>query len=185
MAKISDVFMAGIEEVRKSWGWFVVLGILLMILGIMCIGKAQIATHFSILVLGWVLVISAVVWLIGSFQAAGWSIFFLFLLNAILRGVVGYLLIRHPDAGAAGVTMLLAVLFIVGGLFRMAGASVIQFPYWGWTLFSGIVAVGLGVFLLATWPSATAYFVGIAVGVDLIFDGGALVALGAAIHSLP
>ena len=185
MAKISDVFMAGIEEVRKSWGWFVVLGILLMILGIMCIGKAQIATHFSILVLGWVLAISAVVWLIGSFQAAGWSIFFLFLLNAILRGVVGYLLIRHPDAGAAGVTMLLAVLFIVGGLFRMAGASVIQFPYWGWTVLSGVVAVGLGVFLLATWPSATAYFVGIAVGVDLIFDGGALVALGAAIHSLP
>jgi len=50
---------------------------------------------------------------------------------------------------------------------------------------SGVVAVGLGVFLLATWPSATAYFVGIAVGVDLIFDGGALVAVGAAIHSLP
>jgi hypothetical protein len=29
------------------------------------------------------------------------------------------------------------------------------------------------------------YFVGIAIGVDLIFDGGALVAFGSAIHSLP
>jgi uncharacterized membrane protein HdeD (DUF308 family) len=185
MAKMSDVFMSGIEEVRKSWGWFLVLGILLMILGILCIVKSQTATHFSILVLGWVLVISAVFWLIGSFRADGLSIFFLYLLNAILRGVVGYLLIRHPDAGAAGVTMLLAVLFIVGGLFRIVGASVIQFPYWGWTLFSGIVAVGLGVFLLTTWPSATSYFVGIAVGVDLIVDGSALVAFGAALRSLP
>ncbi|HMD84030.1 MAG TPA: DUF308 domain-containing protein [Terriglobia bacterium] len=185
MAGIADTFMAGIHEVRKSWGWFVVLGVLLMILGVLCIGKAQTATHFSILVLGWVLAISAVFWLVVSFQAAGWSIFFMYLLNAILRGVVAYLLIRHPDAGAAGVTGLLAVLFIVGGLFRMVGAGVIQFPYWGWTVVSGVVAVGLGVFLLATWPAATAYFVGIAVGVDLIFDGGALVAFGAAIRSLP
>ena len=81
--------------------------------------------------------------------------------------------------------MLLAVLFIVGGLFRMAGASVIQFPWWGWTVLSGVVAVGLGVFLLATFATATTYFVGIAIGVDLIFDGGALVAFGSAIHSLP
>jgi uncharacterized membrane protein HdeD (DUF308 family) len=185
MATIADVFRAGIEEVRKSWVWFLVIGILLMILGVTCIGKAQTATTFSILALGWVLAISAVFWLIGSFQAVGWSIFFMYLLNAIIRGVTGYLLIRHPDAGAAGVTMLLAVLFIVGGLFRMAGASVIQFPWWGWTVLSGVVAVGLGVFLLATFATATTYFVGLAIGVDLIFDGGALVAFGSAIHSLP
>lgn len=81
--------------------------------------------------------------------------------------------------------MLLAVLFIVGGVFRIAGASVIQFPWWGWTVLAGLVSVGLGVFLLATFPTATTYFVGIAIGVDLIFDGGALVAFGAAIHTLP
>jgi len=185
MGQISDAFMAGIEEIKKSWGWFLVLGILLMILGVVCIGKAQTATTFSILALGWVLAISAVFWLVISFQSAGWSIFFMYLLNAILSGVVAYLLIRHPDAGAAGVTGLLAVLFIVGGLFRIAGASVIQFPWWGWTVFAGLVSVGLGVFLLATFATATTYFVGIAIGVDLIFDGGALVAFGAAIHSLP
>src|SRR5271157_6323401 len=185
MGQISDAFMAGIEEIRKSWGWFLVLGILLMILGVVCIGKAQTATTFSILALGWVLAISAVFWFIGSFQALGWSGFFLYLLNALIRGMVGYLLIRHPNAGAEGVTMLLAVLFIVGGLFRITGAAVIQFPWWGWTVLSGVVAVGLGVFLLATFATSTTYFVGIAIGVDLIFDGGALVAFGAGIHSLP
>ncbi len=185
MATISDVFMAGIEKVRKSWGWFLVIGILLIILGATCIVKAQTATTFSILALGWVLAISAVFWFIGMFQALGWSGFFIYLLNALLSGVVAYLLIRHPDAGAAGVTMLLAVLFIVGGLFRIIGASVIQFPYWGWTVFAGLVSVGLGVFLLATFASATTYFVGIAIGVDLIFDGAALVAFGSAIRSLP
>ena len=185
MATLSDVFMAGIEEVRKSWGWFLMLGILLMILGAVCIGKAQTATTFSILALGWVLAISAVFWLIGSFQALGWGGFFIYLLNAIIRGVTGYLLIRHPDAGAAGVTMVLAILFIVGGLFRTVGASVIRFPWWGWTVLAGLVSVGLGVFLLTTWPTASTYFIGIVIGVDLIFDGGALTAFAGAIHSLP
>jgi uncharacterized membrane protein HdeD (DUF308 family) len=104
-----------------------------MVLGIMCIGKAQTATTFSILALGWVLAISGVVWFVNSFQAWTWVGFLVYLLNAILRCVTGYLLIRHPDAGAEGVTMVLAALFIVGGLFRVAAASAIQFPRWGWT----------------------------------------------------
>lgn len=185
MTTISDVFAAGLEQVRKSWGWFLVCGILLTILGVVCIGKAQTATTFSILALGWVLALSAVLWLINSFYAFTWHGFFLYLLNALIRGVTGYLLIRHPDAGAQGVTMLLAALFMVGGLFRAVGASVIQFPRWGWTVFSGLVSLALGIYLLATWPAASPYFVGIVIGVDLIFDGAALAGFAGAIHSLP
>ena len=185
MTNISSVFVAGIEEVRKSWGWFLVFGILLMILGAACVGKAQTATTFSILALGWVLAISGVVWLVSSFYAWSWGGFFVYLLNAIIRGVTGYLLIRHPDAGAEGVTMVLAALFIVGGLFRAIGAGAIQFPRWGWTVFAGLVSVALGIFLLSTWPTASTFFIGMAIGIDLIFDGGALVGFAGAIHSLP
>ena len=185
MNTISSLFAAGIEEIRKSWGWFLVIGIVLMVLGAACIAKSQTATTFSILALGWVLAISGVVWLINSFYAWSWHGFFLYLLNAIIRGGTGYLLIRHPDAGAQGVTMLLAALFIVGGLFLGIGASVIQFPRWGWTVFSGLVSFVLGVYLLTAWPTASTYFIGVVIGVDLIFDGAALVGFAGAIHSLP
>ena len=185
MTTVTDFFVAGLEQVRKSWGWFLMFGILLMILGALCIGKAQTATTFSILALGWVLAISGVVWLVNAFWAFTWQGFFLYLLNAIIRGVTGYLLIRHPDAGAAGVTMLLASLFIVGGLFRTAGASVIKFPRWGWTAFAGLASVALGVYLLATWPAATTFFVGMVIGIDLVLDGAALTGFAGAIHSLP
>ena len=84
-------------------------------LGAACVAKAQTATTFSILALGWILAISGVVWLVGALQTWTWGGFFVYLLNAIIRGVTGYLLIRHPDAGAAAVTTLLAALFIVGG----------------------------------------------------------------------
>ena len=185
MTTTTDFFAAGLEQVRKSWGWFLVLGVLLITLGVLCVGKAQSTTTFSILVLGWILAISGALWLINAFRAFTWHGFFLFLLNALIRGATGFLLLRHPDAGAAGVTMLLASLFIVAGLFRAVGAGVIRFPRWGWTVFSGIVSFVLGVSLLASWPSASTYFIGLVIGIDLIFDGASLVGFATAIHSLP
>src|SRR5258708_29168093 len=185
MTSISDFFLASLEQVRKSWGWFLVLGILLMILGAVCVGKSQTATTFSILALGWVLLISGVFWLVNSFFAFSWPGFFLYLLNALIRGVTGYLLLRHPDGGAAAVTMVLAGLLIVGGVFRTVGAAAIQFPRWGWTVFSGSVSAFLGMYLLATWPAASTYFLGLAIGIDLIFDGAALTGFAGAIHSFP
>ena len=185
MNTLSSMFEAGMDEVRKSWIWFLVGGIVLALLGAACIVKAQTATTFSILALGWVLAISGVVWLVGAFQTWTWGGFFVYLLNAIIRGVTGYLLIRHPDAGAAGITMVLAALFIVGGLFRAIVAGKIQFPRWGWTVFAGLVSVALGVYLLATWSSTSTFFLGLAIGIDLVFDGASLVGFAGAIHSLP
>jgi len=185
MTTLASVFEAGMEEVRKSWGWFLVSGIVLMVLGAACIAKSQTATTFSILALGWILAISGIVWLVGAFQTWTWGGFFVYLLNAIIRCVTGYLLIRHPDAGAAAVTMVIAALFIVGGLFRAAAAGTIQFPRWGWTVFAGLVSVALGIYLLATWSATSTFFVGLAIGIDLVFDGASLVGFAGAIHSLP
>lgn len=185
MNTLSSMFEAGMEEVRKSWMWFLVAGIVLMLLGAACIVKSQTATTFSILALGWVLAISGVVWLVGAFQTWTWGGFLVYVLNAIIRGVTGYLLIRHPDAGAEGVTMVLAALFIVGGLFRAVAAGKIQFPRWGWTVFAGLVSVALGVYLLATWKATSTFFIGLVIGIDLVFDGASLAGFAGAIHSLP
>jgi uncharacterized membrane protein HdeD (DUF308 family) len=185
MNTLASLYEAGIEEIRKSWGWFLVFGILLMVLGAACIAKSQTATTFSILALGWVLAISGVIWLVGAFQTWTWAGFFVYLLNAIIRCATGYLLIRHPDSGAEAVTMIIAALFIVGGLFRAIGAGMIQFPRWGWTVFAGLVSVALGVYLVANWTATSAFFIGLAIGIDLVFDGASLVGFAGAIHSLP
>jgi uncharacterized membrane protein HdeD (DUF308 family) len=184
MTKSSSVFSIGIEEVGKSWGWYLTLGLLLMILGIVCLGTTRTATTVSILTLGWLLLFSGVVWFVGAFQARNWSGFFIYFLNAIIRGVAGYLLLRHPDAGAEGITILLAFLFVAGGVFRLVAATVIQFPRWGWTVLSGVVAVILGIILISNWPSSSTFFIGMAIGIDLILDGSALVGFAGAVHSL-
>ena len=185
MRSLAEVFMSGLEEIRKSWGWFLVLGILLIVLGVVCVGTARTATTASMLILGWILVLSGVVWLVNAFRVLSWGGFFLYFLNALIRGFVGYLLIRHPHAGAEGITLLLASLFVVGGLFRAVGASIIRFPTWSWTVFAGLCAVALGFMLLVYWPSTSSFFIGLAIGIDLLLDGAALVGFAAAIYSLP
>lgn len=185
MSTISDLFVTGIEDLRRSWGWFLTAGMLLILLGALCVAKAPTATSISVLVLGWVLMFSAVIWFVNVFQAWTWGGVFIYLLNAIIRGVTGFLLVRHPDAGAVSVTLVVASLFLVGGLYRVIASSAIKFPRWGWTAFAGLVSMVLGGYLFSNWTGTSTYFIGLAIGVDLIFDGGALLGFAAAVHSLP
>jgi len=182
---IHNPLIAGIEEVRSSWGWFLALGIALMVLGAACIVYDVTATYTAVLVFGWLLLISGVIQLVNAFSTGTWSGFFFFLLSAIFRGVTGYLLVRYPVTGAESLTLVLGSFFIVGGLFRAIGSAMAKFPQWGWTLFSGIVSVALGVMVLWQWPVTSVWFIGLAVGVDLIVDGAATCGFASALHSLP
>ncbi|HUA26764.1 MAG TPA: HdeD family acid-resistance protein [Steroidobacteraceae bacterium] len=176
---------AGLDKIHDSWGWFVALGLALIVLGGVCIFGEVTATLATVLAFGWLLIMGAVVALIQAFQVRTWSGFFLLLLSALLRGFTGYLLVRYPLAGEYGLTVVLASLFTVGGLFRAIGATALQFPQWGWAVFSGIVSVALGVMLLTQLPISSLWFIGMAIGIDFIFDGGSFVALGAALRGVP
>jgi uncharacterized membrane protein HdeD (DUF308 family) len=178
-------FVAGLEEIRNSWGWFLALGILLMILGAVCIVGDVTATFTTVLVFGWLLLISGIVALVHAFRTMTWSGFFLSMLSALFRGFTGYLLIRYPLAGAASLTLLLASFFIVGGVFRAIGAGMIKFPRWGWSVISGLVSSVLGVMLLTQLPVSSIWFIGFAIGVDLIVDGASLIGFATAINTLP
>lgn len=175
----------GINEIRHSWGWFLAAGILLTLFGAFCIVANITATFATVLAFGWLLLVGGVVSLVQAFRVREWKGFFLFLLNALLRGFTGYLLIRYPAAGAVTLTLVLASFFIVGGLFRAISSAVLELPRWGWSLFSGLVSVALGIMLLVQMPVSSVWFIGFALGVDMIFDGSSLIALAAAIHSLP
>jgi uncharacterized membrane protein HdeD (DUF308 family) len=176
-------FLAGIEQIQASWGWVLGIGILLMVIGAACIVGDVTATFTTVIVFGWLLMIGGVLALIQAFQTRTWSGFFLYLLSALFRGFNGYLLIRYPLTGAGGLTLILASFFIVGGVFRAIGVGVMQFPRWGWSIFSGLVSTALGIMLIAQMPISSIWFIGFAIGVDLIVDGSSLIAFATAIHS--
>jgi len=160
--------IAGMEEIRNSWGWFLALGILLMVIGAVCIVGDVTATFATVLIFGWLLLFSGVVALVQAFRTMNWGGFFLYLLTALFRGFTGYLLIRYPLAGAASFTLILACFFVVAGVFRAIGAGAMKFPRWGWSVFSGLVSVGLGVMLLAQMPVSSIWFIGFATAINTL-----------------
>jgi uncharacterized membrane protein HdeD (DUF308 family) len=177
--------IAGLDDIRNSWGWFLFLGIALAVLGVACIAFDVTATFATVMAFGWLLLISGLVQLIHSFRTGTWSGFFLYLLSALLRGFTGFLLIRYPLMAAATLTIVLASFFIVGGLFRAIGCAMAKFPRWGWGVFSGAVSTVLGLLLLVQLPVSAIWFIGFAIGVDLIIDGVAMMSFASAIHHLP
>jgi uncharacterized membrane protein HdeD (DUF308 family) len=182
---ISDNITAGLDEIRHSWGWFIALGIALAFLGAACILSSVTATLVTVLAFGWFLILGGILALIQAFRTRTWSGLFLFLLSALLRGITGYLLIRYPVAGEMSLTLILASFFIVGGTFRAIAAGALQFPQWGWAVISGIVSVALGAMLLMQMPVSSLWFIGLAIGIDFIFDGASFIALGLALRGFP
>jgi uncharacterized membrane protein HdeD (DUF308 family) len=176
---------AGIEEVRSSWGWFLTLGILFILLGAVCVIGNVSATFATVLVFGWMLLFSGIFGLVHAFRTHTSQAFLLSLLSALFRGITGFLLIRYPLAGATTLTLILASFFIVTGLFRAIGAGTLKLPRWGWSVFSGIVSLVLGIMLLAQMPVSSVWFIGFAVGLDLICDGASLIGFATAVHNLP
>ena len=65
--------IAGIEEIRGSWGWFLALGILLAVFGVACIVYDVTATFTTVLVFGWLLLIGGVFALVQAFTIGTWG----------------------------------------------------------------------------------------------------------------
>ncbi|MFO1463418.1 MAG: HdeD family acid-resistance protein [bacterium] len=163
--------LADFAGIRSKWGWFLVLGILMVILGTVALGSNFLFTIASIIFFGYLLLASGILQIFGAFWSRGWGVFFLYLLIGILNLIVGWLLLTRPEAGAITVTLVMAIFFIVGGLYRAIAAAGMQFPNWGWACFGGLVTLALGILLWRGWPATGLWFIGLYVGIDLIFHG--------------
>ncbi len=181
--------LGGIREnlraLRASWGWFVALGVILMILGVAAISCSQIASAATALVFAGLMVGAGVAYLIGAFFTRSWGGFFLSLLAGVLHLAVGAIILERPFEALLVYTLLLAAFFFVEGLVRIIGAISGRFYHWGWALLSGLVTLALGVMIWRQWPLSGLYVVGLFVGVNLIFSGATYIMLGLGIRRLP
>lgn len=171
MRTIAADVAGSIQQAHRTWGWYLALGILLTLVGIYAIANDIAASFVSVIVLGGLLIVAGVAQLIGAFMARGAGHVILLLLVGALDIIVGWMLIQHPELGALFLTLLLSVLFVFGGIYRLVAALWLQFPNYGWIAFSGLVTLALGVLLWTSWPISGLWFIGIAVGVNFIFAG--------------
>ena len=169
---------------HRQWGWYLALGILMILVGIYAIYAEGLATLASVVAIAFVLLIAGVGQIVAAFMARGAGHVILLLLVGFLDLIVGFALLQHPAIGALFITLLLAAVLLFGGIFRFVSALWLQFPNYGWVAVSGAISFILGLLLWMQWPVSAFWFIGFAVGVNFIFAGIAWSSLGLKLKSL-
>lgn len=166
------------DRLGRSFGRLTALGVVLVVAGVVGLFYTGLATLTSMLLFGWLLLIGGVVGLLHALQSRRSNFFWLAVIVAALNLAAGVVVIRRPEGTAAALTMFAALLFLTGGVFRLAGGVVVRGPQFGWTLVQGAFDLLLGILVLADWPRSSLYVLGCFFSLALLFDGLGLVAIG-------
>lgn len=173
-----------IERIKHNAGMVIAVGVVLLIAGILALA-APLAAGLSVaIIVGALLLVGGLAQLVFAFKAGSIGEGLLAFLLGALTVVAGAIVVAQPGVGLATLTLFLAAYFIIEGIFEIIWSFQIR-PVngWGWSLFSGIVSLLLGIMIWAQFPLSGAWAVGVLVGIKLIFSGWTLILLGGAARS--
>lgn len=158
-------------QLPTRWTPLLTLGIVLIAFGTLALAVSFVTTLVSVLAFGWLLLVTGGTETVYAFKNARWAGTILHVANGVLSGTAGFLLVMNPAAGAVVLTLLMAMFFLIGGLFRIGAALVMSVPHRGWILLSGAVTLLLDIFIWRQLPGAAIWLIGTFVGVDMIMIG--------------
>jgi uncharacterized membrane protein HdeD (DUF308 family) len=160
---------------RTGWDW--VLGGLLVVVGIVLLFHAVIATAVSVLFIGWLTFVAGIVTLVMALFSIGKEGFWTALLGGGLLGVLGFVMLRNPGAAALTLTLIAGALFLATGIARLAAA--VQFSEARVPLvISGGISTLLGLLVLFNLVEATFTLLGVILAVEAISEGVAIMVAG-------
>lgn len=182
---MAPIIQEDLKRLKDSTPSFFLLGLALVALGILALGYSTFFTIASMEILGVFLIIGAGLFIGGAFFTGNWGGFFLTLMMGVLQLNVGLMCVRHPAEAAIVYTLLLAVFFMVGGLFRIFAAAASPFRGRGLVLLNGIVTLILGVMIWHQMPFSGLWVIGTFLGIDLVFNGICYLQIGLEVRRLP
>ena len=169
--------------IHEHWGLFLAEGIILVLLGIAAIVLPPIATLAFTIIIGWVFLISGVVGLFTTFWARHVPGFWWSLISAIIGIAAGVVLLLWPITGTLSLTLVLIAFFVIEGIVSIMYAIEHRNQLtgrWGWMLVSGIIDLILAGIIFAGLPGTAVWALGLLVGINMLFGGGALIAMALA-----
>jgi len=116
---VTELHLVGLDEVGRKWQRLLGVGILLVVLGMIAIGASVFVTLATMVFVGCLMLVGGVLQTIHAIAMRNWSGFFIDLLGGVLYMVVGLVIVAHPGATAIALTLIIAVLFMLGGIFRI------------------------------------------------------------------
>lgn len=169
---------------REHSTFFLVEGIILLILGALAILLPPIATLTLTFFFGWIFLVSGLIGWVTTLGARGAPGFWWSLISAVLATAAGLILLIRPIGGAISLTLLLIAFFVIEGIASIMFAIDHRKQLsgrWEWMLISGIIDLVLAAIIFVGLPGTATWALGVLVGVNLIFGGAALIAM--ALHA--
>ena len=173
-----------LSTIKTHAGVGIAVGVFIAIAGILAL-IAPLAAGLSVAIaVGILLIISGVSRLFLAFKMGSFGRgLLMFVLGALTLLAGGYMVAR-PGMALATLTLVLAAYFIVDGVFEIIWAFKLRpIKGWGWTLFSGIVALLLGIMIWRQFPVSGVWAVGTLAGIHLIFGGSSIASVCSATRS--
>ncbi|UBF30017.1 HdeD family acid-resistance protein (plasmid) [Kovacikia minuta CCNUW1] len=167
-----------INDVKQNTGWFIALGILMVILGIAAIVEPLVATIAVARVFSWIFLFAGVIRIIHAVQSRQERGFWPKLLIGILYVITGIVLLGNVFGAALSLTFALGWVILVQGILEVIAAFKVRpEPNWGWLLFSGVISIILGILILYRWPFNAVWLLGIFSGISFLFAGSWMIML--------
>jgi uncharacterized membrane protein HdeD (DUF308 family) len=169
----------------EPWVYYVAEGATLTALGVVAIIVPAITSLVIEMFIGWLLLVMGCFRFIAIIRRWHTPGFWQSLIASVIAVVLGGLLIIFPLGGMLTLTLALMIMFIVEGV--MSILTAVDFrkhtPNWGLPLISGVIDLILAFLIYYSWPGSGVWFIGLLVGVYMIFTGLSLAFTALAAHS--
>jgi uncharacterized membrane protein HdeD (DUF308 family) len=181
---IEQVDQEMLGTIKRHAGLGMALGIGIAIAGVLAIVSPMVAGLSVTIAVGVLLIVSGVSRLFLAFKMGSFGRGLLMFALGALTLVAGGYLVARPGMGLATLTLVLAAYLFVDGVFEIIYAFRLRpIKGWGWTLFSGIAALVLGIMIWRQFPVSGMWAVGTIAGVHMIFAGSSMASLSRAARS--
>jgi uncharacterized membrane protein HdeD (DUF308 family) len=181
---IDSVDQEMLATIKRHAGVGTVVGVLVAIAGILAL-LAPLAAGLSVAIaVGVLLLVSGLSRIFLAFKMGSFGHGLLMFVIGAMSVIAGGYMVARPAMALATITLVLAAYFIVDGIFEIIWAFRLRpIKGWGWTLFSGIVALALGVMIWRQFPVSGIWAVGTLAGIHMIFGGSSVASVCGAARS--
>jgi len=158
--------------IKRASGWSIALGVVMIVLGIVAMLAPWEFGILIALIIGWSAIFNGVAQIIYGVKTHSGGRSVLEIILGLIYIVAGVYLLLHPVPGLLVLTIFLASLLIVYGIFALVLAFRMK-PHrgWGWVLFDAIITILLGVLIWAHWPWNAEWVVGTLFGISILVSG--------------
>lgn len=179
----------GYAWIAAKWGWFVALGVALVVVGILAFSDVIAFAVVSVIFIGAMMVIGGILQILHAFMTKGWRAFALNLFMGALYVLAGWIVMREPAKGSVVLTLFVIAALLAGGIVRIMVALQHRHLARWWLLLVGgvvsiILAVILAIVLYGMLPWSGLWILGTLIAVELLVQGLAWVHFGFSLRAL-